>query len=104
MSAARSSALVLVLVFATLAMSAASVLAQVSSPNPSGGTSLRPSTEEGAAPIGIGDYLSAGFSIDLGLRGWLISHTVSRRLVPTGTHLPFGRTLTAVAPRRLWGR
>jgi hypothetical protein len=104
MSAARRFTFVLALALAILGMSAASALAQVGSPNPSGGTSLRPATGEGPDLIGIGDYLSAGFSIDLGLRGWLISRAVSQHVVPTGNHLGFARTLTAVAPRRLWGR
>lgn len=101
MSAARRSALILILALVTLAMSAASVLAQGSAPNPAGGTSLRRTTEEGTGSVVLSNYLSAGFSIDLGLRGWLSSYAVSRYFGPRSIS---GRTLTAAWARRVWGR
>ena len=104
MSAARRSALVLILALATLAVSATSTLAQVGTPNPSGGISLRQTTEEGTGSVGLSDYLSSGLSIDLGLRSWLNSYAVSRFFVPAATRPVSGRTLTAAAQRRVWGR
>lgn len=104
MSAARRFALVLILALVTIAMSAASVLAQGGSPNPSGGISLRQTTEEGTGSVGLSDYLSSGLSIDLGLRGWLNSYAVSRYFVPAATRPVSGRKLTAAVPRRVWGR
>jgi hypothetical protein len=101
MSAARRFALVLILALVTLAMSATSTLAQVGTPNPAGGTSLRPATEEGNGSVVLSDYLSAGFRIDLGLRGWLNSYAVSRYFVPRPVS---GRALSAATPRRVWGR
>lgn len=101
MSAARRFALILTLALVTLAMSAASVLAQGSAPNPAGGTRLRAATEEGTGSVVLRDYLSAGFSIDLGLRGWLNSYAVSRYFVPRPVS---GRALSAATPRRVWGR
>jgi hypothetical protein len=104
MSAARRFALVLTLALATVAMSASPGLAQLGAPNPSGGTSLRQTTEEGTGSVGLSDYLSSGLSIDLGLRSWLNSYAVSRFFVPAATRPVSGRTLTAAAPRRVWGR
>ena len=99
MSAAKRFALILILALTTIAVSAAS--AQVNPGNPSGGTSLRQTTEEGTGSVVLRDYLSAGFSLGSGLRGWLTSYALSRYFVPRPVS---GRALTAAAPRRVWGR
>ena len=104
MSVTRRTALVLILAVATLTLCAASVFAQGSSPNPSGGTRCRPIIEEGTGSVSLGGYLSRGFSIDLGLRAWLTNYAVSRFYAPAATHPVSGRTLTAAVQRRVWAR
>jgi hypothetical protein len=104
MSVTRRFALVLIVAVATVALSAASVLAQGGSPNPSGGTRLTGTINEGTGSVSIGGYLAKGLSIDLGLRAWASSYFVSRYFVPAGTRPVSGRALTAYVPRRVWGR
>lgn len=104
MSVTRRVALVLTVAAAVLTLSAASVLAQGGSPNPSGGTRLCPSTGEGTGSTSLAGYLAKGFSIDLGLRAWVNSYTVSRFFTPATTRRVSSRTLSAYGPRPVWGR
>lgn len=105
MSATRRFTLVFTLALAIIVMSAAAALAQGGSPNPSGGThGCRQVLVEGAGSIGLVDYLSKGLALDLGLRGWFDGHAMSRYVVPAANRRVSGRTLTAVAPRRIWER
>jgi len=105
MSATRRLALVLTLVLVTVAMTAAAALAQGGSPNPSGGTSgCLPGLEERVGSIDFGDFLPRGFSIDLGARSWLNGFAISRYVVLAASRRVSERTLTAVAPRRVWAR
>jgi hypothetical protein len=101
MSAGRRFAIVLVLALALPLLSATSVLAQGGSPNPSGGTRLCPSTQEGRGSVALGQFISKGLPLDLGLRAWLSSYTVSR-IVSAASRPATGRTMTATAPRKVW--
>jgi hypothetical protein len=104
MSAVRRLALVLIFALATAALGAASALAQVGTPNPGGGTCLRPTIEEGSGPVGLSRFLSSGFTIDLGLRSWINSYAVSRLVAPRASRPAADHTLTAAMPRRSWSR
>ena len=104
MSAARRFALILTLALATVALGAASVHAQATPTNPSGGTSLRQTIEEGTGSGGLADFLSRGLSFDLGLRSWISSIAVSRSLGSAAARPIAGRTLSAVLTRPVWRR
>lgn len=103
MSAAKRVALVISIALLTLALSAAAVLAQGSAPNPSGGTSIHPPVEDSTGPIGLGRFLSSGFTLDLRARGWLIGYAASRFTV-SAARPAAGPAVTAVMPRKIWGR
>jgi hypothetical protein len=105
MSATRRLALTVTLALATVVAGATAVLAQGGSPNPSGGTqSIQPGLDGGLAPISLGDYMPRGFSIDLGARSWISGFAASRYAVLATNHRLSVRTLSAVAPRRVWAR
>jgi hypothetical protein len=104
MSAARRLVLVITIATLTLALSAASVLAQGGAPNPSGGTSLRPTIEDGTGSVALGRFLSSGYTIDLAARGWITNYAASRFTVPTASRPVAGRTLAAAMPRKVWER
>ncbi len=102
MTAARKSALVLTLAAACLVLGSASALAQICPTNPSGGTSLRQTREEGSGTVRLTDYLSRGLSIDHGVRGWLSSYAVSRFVVPAASRPVSRWTLPALVQRWVW--
>ena len=104
MSAARRFALVLTVALATAALGAASAHAQACPGNPSGGTSLRQTIEEGSGSVGFTAYLSRGLSFDGGLRSWISSIAVSRSIGSAAARPVAGRTLSAVLTRPVWRR
>ena len=105
MSAARKIAFIVALTAITAVLTAASLLAQGGSPNPSGGTcSARPAVEAGPASGSFADFVSAGVPMEFSLRGWVISQFVSRRFAPAALQAAVARNLAAVAERRTWAR
>jgi len=87
MSAARRFALLLVAASIAVAITATTVLAQGGGPNPSGGTSAHPAAaapDEGSTPVAItpATFISAGFPLELSLRGWLTSQIAMQRYAP----------------------
>jgi len=102
-SGAKRVALVLILVTATLAIGATSLFAQSGVPQPSGGTCLRRTVEEGSGPIALNlnGTPSRNVSSDLGIQNWLVSFTAYRPVVTTSSRPVLGSRRTAV-PRRIW--
>ncbi|TMQ68846.1 MAG: hypothetical protein E6K81_16215 [Candidatus Eisenbacteria bacterium] len=101
MSAARRFALLLVAASIAVAITATTVLAQGAAPNPSGGTSAHPAAaDDGLTPVAItpATFLSAGFPLDLSLRGWLTSQIAMQRYAPI-TRTAVGRILARRAGR-----
>ena len=98
MFAAKRFTLVLAVALVTLALSAASVLAQAGAPNPSGGTGLRRTVEEGTGTLSPTDFLSGGVSVDLGLRSWLGG------FAPFRSRAAADRKMMAVVQQRIWRR
>lgn len=104
MSAARRFALVFILALTTVALSAASVMAQTNGGNPSGGTSLRQTLEEGSSPSPTTDPVSFDLSFDYAFPGWLSSYLVTRSYVRAATRPVSSLTWKAMVQRRVWGR
>jgi len=101
---ARKSALVITLVVAATTLVIASAFAQVGPTNPSGGTGLRQTTEEGNGSFGPTGFISRGLSIGAGWQSWLGTFAASRystTLAPRSTDV---RSLLAVARRQSWKR
>jgi len=101
---ARKSALVIALVVAATTVVIASASAQVGPNNPSGGTSLRQTTEEGIGTFGSAGFLFRALSIGYGWQPWLGTFATSRQsatLAPRPTGI---RSLLAVARRQSWSR
>jgi hypothetical protein len=101
---ARKSALVAMLVVAATTLVIASAFAQVGPTNPSGGTGLRQTVEEGSGPSIPAGFFSRGFSFDAGWSSWLGTFAASRyasTVAPRSTEM---RSILAVARRQSWKR
>lgn len=101
---ARKSALAIALVVAATTVVIASASAQVGPNNPSGGTSLRQTTEEGSGSFGPVGFLSRALSIGSGWQSWFGTFAASwhsSTLAPRPTDI---RSLLAVARRQSWKR
>src|SRR5262245_41063186 len=100
-AAARSLAFILVLAIAVPVLSAATAFAQCGVPNPSGGTSLRPATQDDGGSLGRDRYVTRGLSIDLALRMWIQSALAARMVESPVSRAGLSRTMAASAPRRV---
>ena len=96
---AKKAALVLSLLLAVAALSAAPALAQVGPYNPSGGTSLRQTVEEGYGPFSPAGFLSRTLSINGGWQGWFATFAASRQASAISPRPSDVRSLLAVTRR-----
>jgi membrane protease YdiL (CAAX protease family) len=101
MSAARRFALLLAAASFAIALAATTVLAQGGGPDPSGGTSANPSAAVSATPVAItpATFLSAGFPLEMSVRGWLTSQIATQRFASPIARAAAGRILARRAGR-----
>ena len=104
MSAARRLSIVLALAVVTVALYSASASAQACPGNPSGGTSLRQTREEGTVPAPSTDFLPRGISLDTGLQGWFSTFVAARYPFAVASRSIPGRAVWAITQRKLGGR
>jgi hypothetical protein len=95
----KKAALVLSLFLAVGVLSAAPALSQVGPGNPSGGTSLRQTTEEGPGSFGPVGFLSRNLTFTGGWQRWFASFAPSRQAVSIASRPSDIRSLLAVARR-----
>lgn len=96
---ARKPALVVMLVLAATTLVIASASAQSGPTNPSGGTWLRQTVEEGSGAI-----KSAGFSFGAGWSSWLGTFAAARAASVVAPRSTDTRSTLAVARRSSWKR
>lgn len=101
---ARKAALVVMLVVAATTLVIASAFAQVGPTNPSGGTGLRQSVDEGNGSSIPAVPLSRSLSFDTGWNSWLGTFAASRYASAVATRSADTRSLLAVARRQSWKR
>lgn len=97
----RKIALVLAVAVVATALATASASAQIGPNNPSGGTGLRQTTEEGNGAFGPADILSPG---PAGWRTWLGVLAAHKSSSHFATRSSDARALLAVARRHAWKR
>jgi hypothetical protein len=102
--AGKQAAFVLVVLVTLATLSLGTASAQIGPYNPSGGSSLRPSTEEGTGPFTRAGFLSRNLSLGTGWQGWLASYAVSRPVIQTASWSSDGRSVLAVKRRPLASR
>jgi hypothetical protein len=100
MSATKRLAVVVIVLAALSVIHAASAHAQACPTNPSGGTWLRQTTEEGSGPAMPGGFLSSG----AGWRNWLATYAATRYASAVASRPSAGRGLLAVTRRASGGR
>lgn len=101
---ARKSALVVMLVIAATTLVIASAFAQVGPTNPSGGTGLRQTVEEGSGTYRPAGFVSGGVSFDSAWGSWLGTFAASRYASTVATRPTDVRSLLAIARRQSWKR
>lgn len=101
---ARKCWLVPMLVVVATTLIVASAFAQVGPTNPSGGTWLRQTVEEGGSAYKPSGFLSGSLSFDAGWTSWLATFAASRHSTTLAPRATDARSLLAVARRQSWKR
>ena len=99
--AVKKAAWVLAALVALTALTAGSASAQIGPTNPSGGSSLRQTVDEGSGTFSRFGFLSRNLSAAAGWQGWLASYAASRFVIQTASRSSEGRTVLAVTRRPL---
>lgn len=103
MSAAKRFVLAALVASALVTLNVSAVHAQACPGNPSGGTGLRQTVEEGSGPTGSGFTFMRGLSINPALQSWFGTFAASRYASSVVSRPVNGHSLLAIA-RRTNGR
>jgi hypothetical protein len=97
--AGKKAVFILIVLMALTTLTMGSASAQVGPGNPSGGSSLRQTAEEGTGSFTRAGFLSRSLSVGAGWQGWLGAYFASRSMIQTSSRSSADRSILAVTRR-----